>query len=57
MKPEQQRKILDLFDKCKRERMEIGWIIEEPWQPRYQGKEVEFQVEPVMDDCRFSIVD
>jgi hypothetical protein len=43
MNPEQQRKILDLFDQCKRQRMEIGWITEEPWQPRYQGKEVEFK--------------
>jgi hypothetical protein len=43
MKPEQQRKILDLFGKCKRERMEIGWITEEPWQPRYQGREVEYK--------------
>jgi hypothetical protein len=43
MKLEQQRKILDLFDRCKRQRMEIAWITEEPWRPKYQGKEVEFK--------------
>jgi hypothetical protein len=43
MTSEQQKKILDLFDKCKRERMEIGWINEEPWQPRYRGREVDFK--------------
>ncbi|MGA3323723.1 MAG: hypothetical protein ABSF45_04570 [Terriglobia bacterium] len=43
MKVDQQRKILDLFDKCKRTRMDIGWITEEPWQPTYQGREVEFK--------------
>jgi hypothetical protein len=43
MKPEQQRRILDLFDQCKRERMDIGWITEEPWQPKYQGREVKFK--------------
>jgi hypothetical protein len=43
MKLDQQRKILDLFDKCKRTRMDIGWITEEPWRPTYQGREVEFK--------------
>jgi hypothetical protein len=43
MNAEQQKKILDLFDRRKCERMDIGWITEEPWQPRYQGREVEFK--------------
>jgi hypothetical protein len=43
MQPEQQKRILDLFDRRKRERMEIGWITEEPWQPKYQGREVDFK--------------
>jgi hypothetical protein len=43
MNPEQQKKILELFDKRKRQRMEIGWITEEPGQPRYQGREVEYK--------------
>ena len=43
MTSEQQKKILDLFDKRKRQRMEIGWVTEEPWQPKYQGREVEFK--------------
>jgi hypothetical protein len=38
-----QQKFLDLFNKRKRERMEISWITEEPWQPRYQGREVRFK--------------
>ena len=43
MNSEQQKKIIDLFDKRKHERMNIGWITEEPWQPRYQGREVDFK--------------
>jgi hypothetical protein len=43
MNTEQQKKILNLFDKRKRERMDIGWITEEPWQPKYQGREVDFK--------------
>lgn len=39
----QQRQILALFDQRKQQRMEIGWINEEPWQPQYQGREVKFK--------------
>ena len=40
MTVEQQKKIMDLFNKRKQERMEICWVEEEPWSPKYQGKEV-----------------
>ena len=43
MTAEQQRRIMELFDKRKKERMDISWIDEEPWNPQYQGKPVEFK--------------
>ena len=43
MTAEQQKKVMDLFNKRKQERMEISWIDEEPWAPKYQGKEVKFK--------------
>ncbi len=43
MTPAQQKKFLDLFDQRKRVRMDIAWVTEEPWQPRYQGRQVEFK--------------
>ena len=43
MTAEQQKKIMDMFNKRKQERMEIGWVDEQPWNPRYKGKEVEFK--------------
>lgn len=43
MTSEQQRRIMDLFDKRKRERMDISWIDEQPSEPKYQGKEVSFK--------------
>jgi hypothetical protein len=39
----QQRKIMDLFNKRKQERMDISWIEEEPWSPEYRRKEVTFK--------------
>jgi len=43
MTSEQQRKIMELFDKRKKERMDISWIEEEPSKAKYQGKEVRFK--------------
>jgi hypothetical protein len=43
MTAEQQKKIMDLFNKRKQKRMDISWIEEEPWNPSYQGKEIEFK--------------
>jgi hypothetical protein len=43
MTADQQRQILDLFNKSKRTRMDIGWINEEPWRPTYEGREVDFK--------------
>jgi hypothetical protein len=40
MTDEQQKKILDLFNSRKRERMTIGWIEERSRNPEYEGKEV-----------------
>jgi hypothetical protein len=39
----QQRKIMELFDQRKKERMDISWVEEEPSKPKYQGKEVRFK--------------
>jgi hypothetical protein len=39
----QQKRIMELFNKRKKERMDLSWIEEEPWNPKYQGKEVEFK--------------
>jgi len=43
MTAEQQRKIMDLFNKRKQERMDISWVDEEPWHPEYRRKEVAFK--------------
>ncbi len=43
MTAEQQKKIIDLFNQRKQKRMDISWIEEEPWNPKYQGREVEFK--------------
>jgi hypothetical protein len=43
MNAEQRRNVLELFEQCKRRRMEIGWITEASWQPQYEGREVEFK--------------
>ena len=43
MTAEQQKMVMDLFDKRKRKKMDISWIDEDPWNPQYQGKPVEFK--------------
>jgi hypothetical protein len=43
MSTDQQARIMDLFNKRKKERMDISWIEEEPRTPKYQGKEVTFK--------------
>jgi len=43
MTAEQQKKVMDLFDKRKQKKMDISWVDEEPWNPQYQGKPVEFK--------------
>jgi hypothetical protein len=43
MTADQQKRIMELFNKRKKERMEISWIEEEPWNPRYQGKAITFK--------------
>lgn len=43
MTSEQQLRIMELFDKRKKERMDISWIEEGPSTPEYQGKEVRFK--------------
>jgi hypothetical protein len=43
MTAEQQKKVMDLFNKRKHERMDISWIEEEPWNPKYERKAVEFK--------------
>jgi hypothetical protein len=43
MTAEQQERIMDLFNKRKQGRMDITWVEEEPWAPKYQGKEVTFK--------------
>jgi hypothetical protein len=40
---EQQKRVIELFNERKQKRMDISWIEEEPWNPKYQGKEVEFK--------------
>jgi hypothetical protein len=39
----QRQNILALFNQRKQERMEIGWIEDEPWNVKYQGKNVELK--------------
>jgi hypothetical protein len=43
MSPDQQARILNLFNKRKKGRMDISWIEEGPRMRRYQGKEVTFK--------------
>ena len=43
MTPEQQKKFIDLFNARKQRRMDIGWVEEEPWNPRYQGKPLTYK--------------
>jgi hypothetical protein len=43
MSPDQQTRILNLFSRRKKERMDISWIEEGPRMRRYQGKEVTFK--------------
>ncbi len=43
MTAEEQEKIMGLFNKRKNERMEIGWIKEQAWNPEYLGKNVRFK--------------
>jgi len=43
MTARQQKKIIDLFNQRKQSRMDISWIDEEPWNPKYQGREVGFK--------------
>jgi hypothetical protein len=43
MTAEHQREVIELFNQRKQKRMDISWIEEEPWNPKYQGREVEFK--------------
>ena len=43
MTAEQQKNIMELFNQRKMERMEIGWMNEEPWNVEYQGKDVKLK--------------
>ncbi len=43
MSPDQQKNTMDLFNQRKDKPMEIGWIDEGPWQPKYQGRAVGFK--------------
>jgi hypothetical protein len=43
MTAEWQKRIMDLFDQRKQKRMDISWIEQEPWNPKYQGREVTFK--------------
>jgi hypothetical protein len=43
MSADQQATIVDLFNKRKRERMDISWIEEEPRTRKYRGKMVTFK--------------
>jgi hypothetical protein len=43
MTAQQQRKVMDLFNRRKLRRMEISWIEDEPWRPEYEGREVAFK--------------
>jgi hypothetical protein len=43
MTAEQQKKVMDLFDKRKQKKMDVSWIDEEPWNPKYQGREIKFK--------------
>lgn len=45
MRPEMQKRVVDLFEKRKRRLMEISWINEESWNPKYNGKPVAFRWE------------
>jgi len=43
MSTEQQAQVMDLFDKRKRVRMDLGWIEEEPRTPKYRGRAITFR--------------
>jgi hypothetical protein len=43
MTTQQQGKVMDLFNQRKLRRMEIAWIEDEPWHPKYEGKEVTYK--------------
>jgi hypothetical protein len=43
MNPQQLKQILDLFEKRKERKMQIGWIEERPDGPRYQGREIKYR--------------
>jgi hypothetical protein len=43
MTAEQQKKLIELFNRRKQRRMDISWIEEEPWNPQYQGKSIMYK--------------
>jgi hypothetical protein len=43
MTAEQQKNVMDLFDQRRQKRMDISWIEEEGWNPKYQGRDVGFK--------------
>lgn len=43
MNPQQLRKIMDLFEKRKERRMQIGWIEENQCKPTYEGKPITYR--------------
>ena len=43
MTAEWQEKIMDLFKQRKQKRMNLSWIEDEPWNPKYEGREIKFK--------------
>jgi hypothetical protein len=43
MNPQQLKRIMDLFEKRKDKRMQIGWIEENECQPTYKGRPVKYR--------------
>ena len=43
MTAEWQKKIMDLFSKRKQKRMDLNWIEDEPWNPKYEGEEIKLK--------------
>lgn len=43
MTAEQRTKVMELFNQRKQKRMDISWIEEETWNPKYQGRDIEFK--------------
>jgi hypothetical protein len=43
MTPQQLRKILDLFERRKERRVEIGWIEEGERNPTYHGRRIKYE--------------